>query len=159
MVICRTVVSFFAMMLLLGMERVKTYDILHSDYCPQSGQRANGPQYLLLGLRDSPNFGIGNILAFFPAAYFYALFTNRQVMIWDESYLGEFCRVVRCGFPFYSTVKESYEDLIGKIDLQSIPGLRHQQFLSHLGNNSYTDVIITATGMDSKSEWFAWQVR
>ncbi|RYH31363.1 hypothetical protein EON65_02740 [archaeon] len=137
---------------------MRTYDILHSDYCPQSGTRPNGPQYLLLGLRDSPNFGIGNILAFFPAAYSYALLTNRQVVIWDDSYLGEFCGVLRCGFPFYSAVRESYTDLLGQIDLNSIPFLRHQQFVGHLGNDSFSDVVITAAGMDSKSEWFAWQV-
>eukprot|EP01031_Cornospumella_fuschlensis_P031710 gene31710-38322_t len=143
--------SVVAIILLLSIEIVETYDILQSDYCPQLGSRVDRPQYLLLGHRDSPNYGFGNILAFFPAAYFYALLSNRQVVIWDDSYLGEFCKVV-------STVRESYEDLLRPIDLHAVPYLRHQQFLSHLGNNSLNDIIVTTSGMDSRSEWFAWQV-
>ena len=57
-------------------------------------------RFLLLGKEDSGSAGLGNLLIFFPAVYYYAVITGRDIIVNDRSLFGAVCRVVQCGFPF-----------------------------------------------------------
>lgn len=49
--------------------------------------------------------GIGNILITYPAAYFYAVLTGRDIVINDFGNMGGWCKVLNCSFPFHSEIK------------------------------------------------------
>jgi hypothetical protein len=56
----------------------------------------------VLGNEHSEGTGLGNFLVFFPALYYFAAFTNRDIVIADNSIVGEMCQMIHCGFPFLS---------------------------------------------------------
>lgn len=35
----------------------------------------------------------------FPAAYFFSVFSGRDIIVYENSILGEMCNIVQCGFP------------------------------------------------------------
>jgi hypothetical protein len=55
--------------------------------------------------------GIGNFLIFYPSAFYFAMLTGREVLIMDDSLIGEMCRVLQCGFPHLSDIAAAYPDL------------------------------------------------
>ena len=58
-------------------------------------------KFLLIGGLGA---GIGNFLIFYPAAYWFAALSGRDIIINDDSLIGEMCRTLVCGFPFFSQV-------------------------------------------------------
>jgi len=60
-------------------------------------------KYLLI---SGGGAGIGNFLVFFPSAYYFAMFTNRDIIIMDDSLIGEMCKIMRCGFPLLSEISK-----------------------------------------------------
>ena len=41
--------------------------------------------------------GIGNFLIFYPAAFYFAVLSGRDIVVMDDSLIGEMCRVLHCG--------------------------------------------------------------
>ena len=66
-------------------------------------------KYLLVG---GAGAGIGNFLIFFPAAYYFGVFTGRDLLVIDDSLIGELCSVLQCGFPKYNGVAAAYPGLL-----------------------------------------------
>ena len=66
-------------------------------------------KYLLVG---GAGAGIGNFLVFFPAAYYFGVFTGRDLLVIDDSLIGELCSVLQCGFPKYNGVAAAYPGLL-----------------------------------------------
>jgi len=62
--------------------------------------------------------GIGNFLIFYPSAFFFAVLTGRNIVIMDDSLIGEMCNVLICGYPLLSDLTAAY------------PSLRRQQIKS-----------------------------
>lgn len=58
-----------------------------------------------------PGGGVGNTLVFFSAAYYFGMFSSRNILIDDNSLLGEICNVLHCGFPLYSHMEMAFPSL------------------------------------------------
>jgi hypothetical protein len=63
-------------------------------------------------------------LVFYPAAYYFAVFTGRDVLIIDDSLLGEMCSILNCGFPKLSEVAVAFPSLLGPDKLRGIKGAK-----------------------------------
>ena len=72
--------------------------------------------------------GLGNFLIFFPSAYYFAALTGREIVIIDNSLLGEVCKVVICGYPFLSTMTEAYPEYFDDEAMKGVKGLKVMQF-------------------------------
>jgi hypothetical protein len=44
------------------------------------------------------------------AAYYFAAFTGRDIIISDNSIIGEMCHVINCGFPFVSDLALAFPE-------------------------------------------------
>lgn len=128
-------------------------DVLSSYSLPST----NDERYLVLGTNDNNAAGLGNILTSFPAAYYFSIFTERRLLIYDHSLLGHFCRVVHCAVPLVS-------DMVGmRPDLFTHYNLFHQRILTakdfreifnHHQPLHEEEILVTSSGTDSKSEWW-----
>jgi hypothetical protein len=64
--------------------------------------------------------GIGNFLIFFPAAYYFAALTGREILIQDDSLIGEMCTILHCGFPKLSEISAAFPSLLGPEALRGL---------------------------------------
>jgi len=48
------------------------------------------------------------MLVFFPALYYFAMLTGRDILIMDDSLIGRMCTKVRCGFPLLSEISGTF---------------------------------------------------
>ena len=110
----------------------------------------------------SEGAGIGNLLVYFPALYYFAAFTGRDIIISDKSIVGEMCKIITCGFPFASEMALAFPAILGKGDSHALKKsaelLGVQDFIRYLegtrklkGNGK----LIYAFGYKSESAW--WQ--
>ena len=63
----------------------------------------------------SEGAGIGNFLIFYPAAYFFAAMTGRDILIIDDSLISEMCSILTCGYPKFNEVKAAFPAILGII--------------------------------------------
>lgn len=105
--------------------------------------------FLLIG---GAGAGIGNFLIFYPAAYYFALLTGRDILILDDSLIGEMCKVLQCGYPFYNDMK-----LINKrVREEEVTGAGAWDFQRHFsGENIITAPVVRADGSKLQSGWYA----
>ena len=120
-------------------------------------------KFVLYGSPEpSEGAGIGNLLIYFPALYYFAAFTGRDIIISDKSIVGEMCKIITCGFPFASEMALAFPAILGKGDShtlkRSAETLGATDFLRYMegsrklkGNGN----IIYAFGYKSESAW--WQ--
>lgn len=113
------------------------------------GQR----KFLVMG---GAGAGIGNFLIFFPAAYYFALLTGREILIDDNSIINEMCSVLTCGFPKYSEVAAAFPSLLGGNRFQFAKSAKVYDFHRHIGGEAPLDehVIIKADGFKYFSGWY-----
>ena len=78
--------------------------------------------------------GLGNFLIFFPSGYYFAALTGREIVIIDNSLLGEVCKVVLCGYPFLSTMTEAYPEYFSENNMQKMRGLKAMDFHNYFEN-------------------------
>lgn len=97
--------------------------------------------------------GIGNTLIMFPAVYLAAMLSGRQIIIHDNSGLGNWCRALKCDFPFTSAMEELFTDLK---TVKHVVSLTQNDFAYKLRKNtSIPDSIIGFRGMDVyATKWF-----
>ncbi len=69
---------------------------------PSDQRLSKNRKYMLFGGEGA---GIGNFIIFFPAAFYLAALTGREIIIVDSSLLGEMCRILHCGFPLLSDMR------------------------------------------------------
>jgi hypothetical protein len=81
--------------------------------------------------------GIGNFLSFFPAAYFFAALSGRDIAIMDKSTIADFCKIVYCGFPLESQMVAAYPHLRGDVD--AMEGGKSPKFRSHFMSSDPKD--------------------
>jgi hypothetical protein len=114
-------------------------------------------KFMILGSEDSGGAGIGNLLIFFPAAFYFAAVTGRDIVITDNSVLGEMCNIVHCGFPFVSQLKLAFPHIHNDSALRSAENLRFGDFLKYMeGSKKVTTPLVRAGGYQSKSDWWVW---
>ena len=99
--------------------------------------------------------GFGNSLVPFPAAYFFAVFTGRSVLIYDNSALGYSCHYVQCGFRHTSQMvakNPSFSNMI-----QDASDLTFTDYKNHYtGKINITAKFVADYSVTPKSDWWAW---
>lgn len=150
-------ILFFILLSLFIFQR-PCYSRFVQDSCEQVPISSQNNQYLLLGHHDSNDKGLGNRLVFFPAAFYFSIFSYRHLIINDTSPLGQLCNVVQCGFPLYSTFNRANPAIFSTLNLENIP-IFHPKFMKDMAENKTffnPYPVISLTGYDSKSDWWVW---
>lgn len=114
-------------------------------------------KFMVLGSEGAGGAGLGNILIFYPAAFYFAAVTGRDIIIMDNSIIGEMCNIVHCGFPFVSQVALAFPDILTADALKSIDDVKAQDFQRYMeGTRPVTSKVIRSAGFQSKSDWWVW---
>ena len=98
--------------------------------------------------------GIGNYLIFFPAVYYFAALSGRDIAIVDDSLFGEMCKVIHCGFPHYSELQIIYPHLP---PTSHLPGAKVGDMAAYIsGEAPYLkdQEVIRADGYKHASGWY-----
>lgn len=56
--------------------------------------------FIVFGSRNDHSSGIGNWIKYYSDIFYFAIFSGRDILIDQNSVLGDFCTYVQCGFPF-----------------------------------------------------------
>lgn len=134
-------------------------NLANTDFQQQHSSHSPPPRYFIVGARDSVDYGLGNLLAFYPACFFYSMLTARFLVIDDRSHLGKFCTILHCGVPLYSSIKAAYPEIFSSLDDRQMKTLHHQNFPQSFDSDHaviYNDTLLTAVGMDDRSSWWVW---
>eukprot|EP01041_Mallomonas_annulata_P007305 gene7305-14896_t len=107
---------------------------------------------------SSTGGGMGNELIFFPAAYFYAALTGRDIIIHDDGLFAELCQVVMCGFPTLSQMSQAFPKLLGEEQLKNNRRtVKTWDMMKHFsGEVAIDDAIVYPAGYVWKSNWWLW---
>jgi hypothetical protein len=111
-------------------------------------------KYLLVG---SPGSGVGNTLIFFPAAYYFAMFSSRIILIDDiaGSLISEICTVLHCGYPLYSEVANAFPALFTEKEKKIMKGAKAYDFNQYInGQIALNQMLLHAEGTVFKSGWY-----
>mmetsp|Transcript_30722 Transcript_30722/g.51963 ORF Transcript_30722/g.51963 Transcript_30722/m.51963 type:complete len:558 (+) Transcript_30722:77-1750(+) len=151
----RWVALFFACIL------YKSSCALHPIQCrdPDVGGTAQNKdrKFLVLGSDGAGGAGLGNILIFFPAAFYFAAVTGRDIIITDHSIIGEMCQIVHCGFPFVSQVALAFPDILTPEALGNPEDIKSLDFQRYMEGSKPIDAkVVRAAGYQSKSDWWVW---
>jgi hypothetical protein len=99
--------------------------------------------------------GIGNYLIFYPAAYYFAALTGREILIQDGSLLAEMCSIIVCGFPLYSEMAAAIPSQLSPAALRGIVGAKAWDMQRHMnGERILDDILIRADGYKYASGWY-----
>lgn len=99
--------------------------------------------------------GIGNILVFYPTVYTYAMVTGRDVIIPDHSALGNWCRALKCGFPFLSEVVNKHAKLKNINNVRSLGIQEANEAMTK--NISIVDETLCVHGLSSvATQWYIY---
>lgn len=100
--------------------------------------------------------GIGNFLVFFPAAYYFAALTGRDIAIMDKSLIADMCKIIVCGFPLESEMYAAYPYLRQYKD--GVEGGKVPQYVSHflspVEGEHLGSVIVRADGYKHIGGWY-----
>lgn len=102
--------------------------------------------------------GIGNYLIFFPSAFYYAALTGREILIDDNSLIGEACQIITCGYPLFNDAAKSLQHLEAFQSFQHdnrIPYLKAFDFIQHFqGGRNISYPMVRADGYKDQSGWY-----
>jgi len=114
-------------------------------------------KFMVLGSENGGGAGLGNILIFYPAAYYFAAITGRDIIISDQSIVGAMCSIVHCGFPFVSQVSLAFPEILTPEALANADNIKSEDFLRFMeGSRQITSKVVRAAGYQSKTDWFLW---
>ena len=114
---------------------------------------ANKNMYMIVG--KVQGHGFGNSLVPFPAAFYFAAFTGRSILIYDHSALGYSCQYLQCGFKHTSELTTKYPNFTQLI--QDALDLTHVDFSNHIrGERNITSQFVADYSLTPKSDWWAY---
>eukprot|EP00605_Chrysophyceae_sp_TOSAG23-4_P001448 GSChrysophyteH1.ASY1.ANO1.1576.1 assembled CDS len=116
----------------------------------------NDRRFLIIGSDDSVGAGLGNLLIFFPAAYYFAAFTGRDIIISDRSTIGELCHILKCGFPFVSEMALAYPGILTPEAIGRAREIKKQDFQKHEEGAEIEDLVVRAWGYKPESDWWVY---
>lgn len=120
----------------------------------------NDRRFIIIGSDNASGAGMGNILIFFPAAYYFAMFTGRDILIADGSVIGEMCRVIHCGFPMVSEMALAYPGILTEENINNAPSLKKGEFMTHMeGSRPQNDLVVRAGGYMPSGDWWVYFVQ
>jgi len=99
--------------------------------------------------------GFGNSLVPFPAAYYFAAFTGREILVYDNSPLGFICSMIVCGFRSTSSLSQNSSNWNDHV--QSALDLNYIDFQNHMEEKiNITSPFVADYSLTPKSDWWAW---
>lgn len=114
-------------------------------------------KFLIVGNENTQGTGIGNILIFYPAAYYFSVFTSREIIIEDNSIIGEMCNIITCGFPFVSDLVKAFPDILTKSAINDAPNLKAWDFQRYMeSEDELVASVVRASGYMPKSDWWIY---
>ena len=114
-------------------------------------------KFMILGTQGAGGAGLGNILIFYPAAFYFAAMTGRDIIIQDGSIIGEMCTIINCGFPFVSQVALAFPDIINPKSLAAVDDVKALDYQRYIeGSRLLKSDLVRAAGYQSKSDWWVW---
>lgn len=117
-------------------------------------------RFLLFGSDDSQGTGLGNFLVFYPAAYYFAAFTGRDLIISNNgagSIIAEVCRIVTCGFPFSTDLANAYPGILSHEKMKNAQIVKKGDFQQHIeGTQDISAHVVRAFGFIAQSDWWAY---
>lgn len=114
-------------------------------------------KFMIIGSEDTGGGGIGNLLIFFPAAFYFAAVTGRDIIITDNSAMGEMCNIIHCGFPFSSQLALAYPKIVNTDSLTHAENLKSGDFIKYMeGKRQIDSLVVKSAGYQSKSDWWVW---
>ncbi len=116
----------------------------------------NDRRFMVVGSDDSVGAGLGNLLIFFPAAYYFAAFTGRDIIISDRSTIGEMCHIIKCGFPFVSEMALAYPGILTPDAIKGAREIKKQDMQKHFESDSIDDLVVRAWGYKPESDWWVY---
>ena len=101
-------------------------------------------KFLLIGSEGSQGAGLGNLLIFFPSAFWFASFTNRNI-------------IIACGFPFASEIANAFPQLFDKNSFKYVEDVKHSDYFPYFeGSKNITARVVRSWGYTSASDWWAY---
>lgn len=105
----------------------------------QTPEQANNRKLMLVGCEECSGAGFGNQMIFFPSIYYFAALTGRDLLIFDHSVVGEFCKIVTCGFPMVSEMSLAYPELLSQEKLKEMKSVKVYDFRKHMDGSKSLD--------------------
>lgn len=118
----------------------------------------NDRKFLIIGSHSPEGgAGLGNMLIFFPAAYYFSVFTNRDIIISDHSLIGSMCSVIQCGFPFVSDLQRAFPNILTESNVINAPSIKAYDFNQYIElSREIDEPVVRAAGFMSKSDWWVY---
>jgi hypothetical protein len=99
--------------------------------------------------------GIGNGLIFFPSQYYFAALTGREILIQDDSLIGEMCTALHCGFPHYNQIATVFPAILNQEKLNHVRGLKVTDMRGYMeGWQVVEDQLVRGDGFMEASGWY-----
>jgi hypothetical protein len=124
----------------------------------QTPEHLNDRKFILFGCEECTGAGFGNQIVFFPAVYYFAALTGRDLLIYDNSVIGEFCKIVHCGFPMVSEMSAAYPEYLSPEKLHAMKAVKVFDFRKHMDGSRTLDEypLIRGDGYMPASEWWVY---
>jgi len=102
-------------------------------------EQINDRKFMLVGCEECTGAGFGNQMIFFSSAYYFAALTGRDLVIFDNSVIGEFCKMITCGFPMVSQMSLAYPEVLGENHIKSMKSAKVFDFRKHMEGKESLD--------------------
>ncbi len=160
-VLLRSAVLFLALLVPHGAQNTAVNkDLTCHDPDLGGDVQNNDRRFIIIGSDSAVGAGMGNILIFFPAAYYFAMFTGRDILIADGSVVGEMCRVIHCGFPMVSEMALAYPGILTEENINNAPSLKKGEMMTHMeGSRPQNDLVVRAGGYMPSGDWWVYFVQ
>lgn len=114
-------------------------------------------KFLILGADHAGGAGFGNLLIFYPAAFYFAAVTGRDIIISDGSIIGEMCSIIQCGFPFVSQLSLAFPKILNSETLSNVEEVKAVDFGRYMEESKdINPTVVRASGYQPKSDWWLW---
>ena len=113
--------------------------------------RGKARRFLLIG---GGGGGIGNFLIYHPSAYYFAMFTGRDILVIDDSLIGEMCATVHCGYHMYSHMQLAFPNLLN-LPVSKVKNAHVWDMHRYLnGEVALDEPILQSIGSKMQSGWY-----
>ena len=113
--------------------------------------RSKSRRFLLIG---GGGAGMGNFLIFYPTAYYFALFTGRDILVIDDSLIGEMCSTLQCGYPMYSHMQAAFPKIL-HTSPDKVKNVRVWDMLRYFnGEVALDEPVLQSIGSKLQSGWY-----
>jgi hypothetical protein len=91
--------------------------------------------------------------------YYFATFTNRDIVIYDQTAIGAMCQVIQCGFPLVSQLVKVHPQELKWAEVTFLRRINWKMFDTHMsGLANVSEVQVGPYGFQSKSDWWAYNL-